>query len=57
MKSEIYLRLALIVLALCILWALVYQITQDRKRRMKSAIGFTAAPFATLEGNQDGVDS
>ena len=57
MKSETYLRLVLIALAVCVLYALVYQITQDRKHRMKSLIGFTAAPFTTLEGNQDKVDS
>ncbi len=57
MKSDTYLRLVLIVLAVCVLCALVYQITQDRKPRMKSLIGFTAAPFTTLEGNQDKVGS
>ena len=52
MKSETYLRLVLIVLAVCVLFTLVYQVAQERKRRMKSPIGFTATPFVALEADQ-----
>jgi hypothetical protein len=49
METENYLRVLLIVLAVCVLCALVYQITQERKRRMMLPIGFTALPFVALE--------
>lgn len=52
MRSETYLRLVLIVLAVCVLSALVYQIAQERKRRTRLAIGFTARPFVALETDQ-----
>jgi hypothetical protein len=43
--------MVMIVLALCVLCALVYQITQERRRQMKRSIGFTAAPFVALEAD------
>jgi len=57
MKTESYLRLILILFAVCVLSALVYQIAQERKRLTRRAIGFTARPFVALETKQKACPS